>query len=72
MEALTEKRARLRTELQQAYGAWMKTAELEEGPRTPRDSADISGCPDARENRRLEYLAAKERLAVAYAEGWDD
>ena len=29
MEALTEKRARLRTELQQAYGAWMKTAELE-------------------------------------------
>lgn len=29
MEALTEKRARLRTELQQAYGAWMNTAELE-------------------------------------------
>jgi len=68
MEALTEKRARLRVELQQAYGAWMKTAEFEEGPRTSSDSVDISGCPDAREIRRLEYLAAKARLTLANAE----
>lgn len=68
MEALIEKRARLRVELQQAYGAWMKTAELDEGPRAPRDSVVIPGCPDAREIRRLEYLAAKERLTRAYAE----
>ena len=61
MEALSEKRARLRHELQQAYRAWMLTAELWMSA-TANDAAR-----DAARAKWIDYLAAKERLAMAGA-----
>lgn len=68
MEALTQKRARLRQELQQAYGAWMRTAELAGGPPAQHDAVDISGCGESAKAKWCAYLAARERLILAYAE----
>jgi hypothetical protein len=66
MEALIEKCARLRRELEQAYTAWMRMSEFRAtAPDTP---VDISGCPDAAKMEWFEYLAARDRLVAAYAE----
>lgn len=65
MEALNSKRARLRDELQQAYDTWISVSERQA---TPVDGVDISGSSDATRERWLEYLAAEERLVLAYAE----
>ena len=68
VEILTEKRARLRRELQQAYSAWMTTDECRTRLPTAGASADISGYSDAGRAKWLDYLAAKERMVLAYAE----
>jgi hypothetical protein len=67
MEALNNKRARLRRELQEAYSAWMATSEFCATSET-HVPVDISGCPDTTKVKWFEYLAAKERLVLAYAE----
>jgi hypothetical protein len=66
MEALHEKRARLRRELERAYQAWMRTSESPVA--APSALVDVSGCPDAAKAEWFEYLAAEERLIAAYAE----
>lgn len=68
MEALNQKRVRLRRELQQAYSAWLLTTELPAGALAPGSPVDTSGCSDMAKARWFEYLAAKERLVLAYAE----
>ena len=68
METLDNKRVRLRHELQQAYSAWMLTSEYSAGPIATNIPVDISGCSDAAKVKWFEYLAAKERLVLAYAE----
>ena len=68
METLHSKRARLRHELQQAYGAWMLTSEYWASPTATHAPVDVSGCPDAAKAKWFEYLAAKDRLVLAYAE----
>jgi hypothetical protein len=68
MEALDKKRARLRSELQQAYSAWMVTSEGRASPGAAQIPIDISGCPDPAKARWFDYLAAKQRLVLAYAE----
>jgi hypothetical protein len=66
MEVLSSKRARLRRELQKAYGDWLRTSES----RSNESAApvDVSGCSDATKAKWFEYLAAKDRLVLAYAE----
>jgi hypothetical protein len=64
MEALSDKRSRLRHELQQAFSAWM-TASEDCASGIP---VDVSGCPDSAKPKWFEYLAAKRRLTSAYAE----
>ncbi len=68
MEALNMKRARLRAELQEAYDAWMHAREWLAGESPSPEPVDISGSPDAAKAQWFEYLAAKRRLVVAYAE----
>ena len=68
MEALNKKRARLRHELQQAYGAWIVTSEFRASPTATDAPVDVTGCPDAAKAKWFEYLAAKDRLVLAYAE----
>lgn len=68
MEALNEKRARLRLELQRAYNAWLLTSELTAASLAPGGPVDISGAADVAKAKWFDYLAAKERLVLAYAE----
>jgi hypothetical protein len=69
MEALNEKRDRLRDELQDAYEAWMavstRQADAEPGIDT---SIDTSGSSEGTKVQWRDYLAAKDRLVRAYAE----
>jgi hypothetical protein len=65
MEALSRKRERLRHELQEAYEAWLTTSEDTTGARC---AIDVSGCPSESRAEWFGYLAAKERLILAYAE----
>ena len=66
MEALRKKRARLRHELQEAYGDWLSTSEFYASHAAV--PVDVSGCTDATRLKWFEYLAAKERLVLAFAE----
>jgi hypothetical protein len=68
MESLNNKRARLRTELQQAYDTWMDASEWQACHSTPDASVDVSGSSDAARVQWFAYLTAKERLVLAYAE----
>ena len=68
MEALNNKRARLQRELQEAYSAWVVTSEFCASSRETHTPVDISGCSDTTKVKWFEYLAAKERLVLAYAE----
>ena len=68
MESLNEKRARLRRELQQAYNAWLPTSELTAASLAPDRPVDGSGSADVSRAKWLAYLAAKQRLVLAYAE----
>ena len=68
MESLSDKRARLRRELQHAFGAWMLASE-DGTPSVPADApVDVSGCADAAKAKWFAYLDAKQRLTSAYAE----
>jgi len=68
MEALKLKRARLRQELQQAYAAWTQMSGAWASPTATHTPVDVSGCPDSAKTKWFEYLAAKKRLVLAYAE----
>jgi hypothetical protein len=68
MDALNNKRARLQHELQAAYEAWMLAREGQTSRSEPAEAVDISGSPDVAKAQWFEYLAAKQRLVVAYAE----
>lgn len=68
MEVLKLKRARLRQELQQAYGAWMQMSESWASPTATHTPVDVSGCPDSAKTKWFAYLAAKKQLILAYAE----
>jgi hypothetical protein len=65
MQALDEQRSRLRAELRQAYTSWLATSESCGAPHEP---VDVSGCRLSVKAKWFQYLAAKERLVVAYAE----
>jgi hypothetical protein len=65
MQALDEKRSRLRAQLRQAYTSWLATSEGCSGPNEP---VDVSGCRLSVKAKWFQYLAAKERLVLAYAE----
>ena len=68
METLDTKRARLRHELQDAYDAWLQITEARANA-TPRHSQlELSGSPKETQPEWFDYLAAKERLVLAYAE----
>jgi hypothetical protein len=66
MESLNSKRSRLRGELQQAYDAWIDVSEA--GESAAAAPVDISGSPTAAKAHWFAYLAAKQRLVLAYAE----
>jgi hypothetical protein len=66
MEALNKKRVRLRRELQEAYGDWLRSSES--CASYSAAPVDVSGCSDSAKANWFEYLAAKERLILAYAE----
>ena len=68
MESLNNRRARLRNELQQAYEAWILASEAQTSRPTTDARVDISGSPDAAKVQWFDYLAAKERLVLAYDE----
>ena len=68
MEALSEKRARLRRELEEAYGAWLTASEVRASTLAAHAPIDTSGCPQATKAKWFDYLAARERLVLAYAE----
>ena len=70
MKALNKKRARLRGELQQAYDSWVLAGEAQSRQATPTHCVriDIAGASNVAGPQWLEYLAAKKRLVLAYAE----
>ncbi|HKV16834.1 MAG TPA: hypothetical protein VJQ81_17440 [Reyranella sp.] len=72
MESLTQRRSRLRGELQDAYRDWLgasRGAGEFDSVETPQ--VDISGCPDSSKVEWFAYQAAKLRLVQAYADGPD-
>jgi hypothetical protein len=68
METLDTKCARLSHDLQDAYDNWVRTSEPGGGPRAVMVSRDISGCSGGDRPEWFAYLAAKQRLVLAYAE----
>jgi hypothetical protein len=68
METLDMKRARLRLELQEAYGAWLRISEDRANSTFPHTVVELSGSPKEAQAEWFDYLAAKERLVLAYAE----
>jgi hypothetical protein len=68
METLIAKQMRLRRELEEAYGAWMIASEFCARSMAGSALVDTSGCPEATRVKWFDYLAAKERLVLAYAE----
>ena len=70
MKVLNKKRARLRDELQQAYDTWVLAGEAEARQATfaHRVRVNTSGASNVARPQWLEYLAAKKRLVLAYAE----
>jgi hypothetical protein len=68
MENLDMKRARLRLELQEAHGAWLRITEARADLMCPSAGTELSGSPKETQAEWFEYLAAKERLVLAYAE----
>lgn len=68
MESPNNMRSRLRTELQEAYETWILASEALASRPTTDARVDTSGSPDAAKVQWFDYLAAKERLVLAYAE----
>lgn len=72
MESLTQRRSRLRGELQDAYSDWLgATRGAGEFDSVDAPHVDISGCPDSSKVKWFAYQAAKLRLVQAYADGPD-
>jgi hypothetical protein len=72
MESLTQKRSRLRSELQEAYSDWLgATRAAGEFDNVEAPQVDVSGCRDSNKAKWFAYQAAKLRLVEAYAEGPD-
>ncbi|MBN9087571.1 MAG: hypothetical protein J0J01_11735 [Reyranella sp.] len=68
MEAFDDRRTRLRHELQEAYDTWLRISESCATRESIADALDVSGCPESAQLEWFEYLAAKQRLILAYAE----
>lgn len=68
MNNLPRKRARLRHELQAAYGGWLGIAEARAKSTIRHIVVVLSGSPTETQTEWLEYLAAKKPLVRAYAE----
>lgn len=68
MDSLQRKRAGLRLELVAAYGAWLEVAEARARSTLRHIVVELSGSPEETQTEWLEYLAAKKRLVLAYAE----
>ena len=67
MTALDEKRQRLRHELQAAYSAWLTVSDIYPSP-DPSDEP-VEACYSAPARMKwAAYIAAKERMVLAYAE----
>ena len=67
MEALDEKRLRLRHELQVAYSAWLTASDIHPSPERAEKRVDACYAPPAR-LKWAAYIAAKQRMVLAYAE----
>ncbi len=67
MEALDQKRLRLRNELQAAYSAWLTASDFYPSPERHEDRLDACYAPPTR-LKWAAYLAAKDRMVLAYAE----
>jgi hypothetical protein len=68
MESLTQRRFRLRGELQDAYSDWLGvTRGAGEFDSVEAPHVDISKCPDSNKAKRFAYQAAK--LRMVYADG---
>lgn len=68
MDNLQSKRARLRFELLAAYGAWLEVADTRARSTLRHILVELSGSPKETQTEWLEYLAAKTRLVLVYAE----
>jgi hypothetical protein len=51
-----------------AHGAWLELAEARARATLPHIVVELSGSPKETQTEWLEYLAAKKRLVLAYAE----
>ena len=68
METLDDRRTRLRHELQEAYDTWLRISESSATRESIAAARDVSGCPETAQAEWFEYLAAKQRLILAFAE----
>ncbi len=68
MDNLQSKQSRLWLELQAAYGACLEVAEARLRWTLRHIVVELSSSPKATQTEWLEYLAAKKRLVLAYAE----
>ena len=67
METRDHKRLRLRRELQVAYSAWLTASDFPPSPERAEGRLDPCYAGPAR-TRWAAYLAAKDRMVLAYAE----
>ena len=67
METLDGKRLRLRHELQTAYSAWLTASDIYPSPERSEERPDACYAPPAKV-KWAAYLAARERMVLAYAE----
>jgi hypothetical protein len=73
LKDLNDERARLRSELQIAYGEWLRSTDPEAGTRDRlAASANDAGSDERRNAKWLAYLAAKTRLTKATAKSAAD
>jgi len=68
METLDDRRTRLSHELQEAYDTWLQISESRAAQGSIAVPLDVSGCPESAQSEWFGYLAAKQRLILAYAE----
>ncbi len=67
MEAHDQKRLRLRHELQAAYSAWLTASDVHPSLERSGQAVDACYAPPAK-LKWAAYLAARERMVLAYAE----
>ena len=71
METTASMRMRLHHELQEAYDTWLRTSESCAADRSVAAPLDVSGCRRSAQSEWFDYLAAKQRLVLAYSERED-